>query len=136
MSFIYNVRLRFVDTDASGRIHYSAMFRYFEEAETEFFRELGMPYSTLETAETSYPRAHAACDYLSAIVSDDPMRIAVNVEKVGNSSFTIGFDVTVRDVPVARGRIVVVMMSRATQKSCALPSRLREVLESARIGDG
>ena len=31
--FRFETRIRFIDTDASGRIHYTAMFRYFESAE-------------------------------------------------------------------------------------------------------
>ena len=39
--FIHRVRVAFVDTDASGRIHFTAMLRYFEAAEQEFLRSLG-----------------------------------------------------------------------------------------------
>jgi len=36
--FRYETRIRFVDTDASGRIHYTSLFKFFEAAETELFR--------------------------------------------------------------------------------------------------
>ncbi len=38
--FRFKTRIRFIDTDTSGRIHYTAMFRYFESAEIEFMRTL------------------------------------------------------------------------------------------------
>lgn len=31
------IRIQFVDTDMSGRIHYSAIFRYFEIMDHHFF---------------------------------------------------------------------------------------------------
>jgi acyl-CoA thioesterase FadM len=42
--FTLQTRVGFIDTDASGRIHNTAMFRYFEAAETEFMRRLGIEY--------------------------------------------------------------------------------------------
>ena len=40
-NFTHRVRVAFPDTDASGRIHFTAMLRYFESAEIEFLRALG-----------------------------------------------------------------------------------------------
>ena len=39
--FTHRVRVAFPDTDASGRIHFTAMLRYFESAEIEFLRSFG-----------------------------------------------------------------------------------------------
>ena len=36
-------RVAWVDTDAGGRIHFTAVFRWAEEAETELVRRLGLP---------------------------------------------------------------------------------------------
>ena len=36
--FLSNQRVHWADTDASGRIHYTAVLRYFEIAEAAFFR--------------------------------------------------------------------------------------------------
>ena len=41
------IRIQFVDTDASGRIHYSAIFRYFEIMDHDFFRRIGYSYKKI-----------------------------------------------------------------------------------------
>ena len=123
-------RIRFVDTDASQRIHYTAMFRHFEAAEQEFLREMGCPYSDPVFRDVSFPRVHVECDFTSEIRYDDVITIELTVERVGTSSFTLFFHVTVDARPVAKGKITVVSIDRKTQKACRLPDRLVDVLRN------
>jgi YbgC/YbaW family acyl-CoA thioester hydrolase len=106
--FVYPSRVRFVDTDASQRIHYTAMLKHFEYAEIEFLRSLGMPYKEMKKHGLDWPRVHVECDYLSPPFYDDVLDIAVTVERVGNTSFTLAFDALLGERPAARGRIVIV----------------------------
>lgn len=131
--YIWRSRIRFSDTDASGRIHYSAMFRHMEAAEDEFMRTLGFPYSSVEPAgELSFPRVHVEAQFVAPLHYDDEVETAVTVERVGESSFSLYFFSTCRSVPVARGRITAVCMSVATQRSHPLPEDLAEALRSRR----
>ena len=79
--FHFQTRIRFIDTDASGRIHYTAMFRYFESAEIEFMRSIGVVY---HGHSFTFPRVHAECDFKLSLVHDDPIDIAVCLTKLGN----------------------------------------------------
>lgn len=129
-SFLWPHRVRFSDTDASGRIHYTAMLRFFEAAEVEFLRTLGIHYTEIQDAETSYPRVRIECNYTGAVRDDDVVDIAVGVERVGNSSFTLAFDARARGRHAADGRITIVCMSVATQASRPLPANLAAILRS------
>jgi YbgC/YbaW family acyl-CoA thioester hydrolase len=126
--FIWRSRVRFGDTDASGRIFYVSLLNHFDAAETEFLRHRGMAYNAQEHTTIAFPRAHVDCDYTSALVFDDPLDIAVTVERVGNSSFTLMFDVSVEGRHAARGRIVIVCIDKQTQKAVAIPEKLRAAL--------
>ena len=127
-TFVWPHRVRFVDTDASGRIHYTSMLRFFEAAEVEFFRSVGVSYSEFENEVTGYPRVYVDCNYTGSVVDDDLVRIAVSVEHVGKSSFTLGFAATVRGGAVAHGKIVIVCMDKATQRSQPLPEAFAALL--------
>jgi len=126
--FIWPSRIRFVDTDASTRIHYTALFRHFEAAEEEFFRQLGFPYTELERAERSYPRVHVEADYSGALKADDAIETHVALERVGRSSFTLRFRTYKDGVEAGKGKITAVCMSVATQKAEPLPVALAEAL--------
>ena len=85
------IRIQFVDTDASGRIHYSAIFRYFEIMDHDFFRRIGYSYKKIFQLGLDMPRVHVECSYLGEIGYDDELEAQVSVAKVGNSSYTLSF---------------------------------------------
>ena len=67
------IRIQFVDTDASGRIHYSSIFRYFEIMDHDFFRRIGYSYKKIFQLGLDMPRVHVECDYLGNIEYDDEL---------------------------------------------------------------
>lgn len=127
MSFTWDVRIRFVDTDASGRIHYTAMFRYFEAAEFEFLRSLGATYE--DFPDCGFPRVHVECDYISVTKCDDLLTIEVDLAQLGNSSFAYTFKALNGTRLVAEGAITVVCLGKSTGRPVGLPEALRAVLD-------
>lgn len=121
-------RIRFVDTDASKRIHYTAMFRHFEAAEHDFMREIGWAYTSPELHGVSFPRVHVECDFQAEIHYDDVIEVELRVERVGTSSFTIALFVTVEGKPSAKGRITIVAVDVELKQSCAIPEKMAQVL--------
>jgi len=133
-TFSWPSRVRFVDTDASGRIHYTALFRFFEAAEFEFMRSIGHPYGRLDPAQViRYPRVHVEADFKAALRCDDDITTQVAVERVGGASYTLAFTVLFDGAEAASGRITVVCMHCGTGKSHPLPGDLAASLRE-RIG--
>ena len=130
--FIWHTRIRFVDTDATGRIHYSALFRHVETAEDEFFRMIGRPYFSTEHNGLSYPRVHVEADYKLPLLYDSEIAIRVKPTRIGPKSYTLFFEVMLDARTVAKtaatASIVIACMSTATQQSQPLPDALREIL--------
>lgn len=126
--FRYRSRIRFVDTDASQRIHYTAMFRHFEAAEQDFFHSIGCPLTAPEFRDLGFPRVHVDCDFFAEIRFDDFIEVAPTVERVGTSSFTLQFAATIDGRPVSKGRVTIVCLDKHTQRSCAIPPRLAQAL--------
>jgi acyl-CoA thioester hydrolase len=127
-TFTHRVRVAFPDTDASGRIHFTAMLRYFESAEIEFLRSLGYCYR--DAPEVGFPRVRVECEYRSVVGFDDELDITVSVKRVGTSSYTLEFAAWKDGVMAANGSIVVVSVGRPGRAQ-ALPEALKESLQSA-----
>jgi len=123
--FLWTGRVRYVDTDASQRIHYTALFRFFEAAEHEFLREIGHFY---DDPNAVWPRVHAECDISGALVFDDEISIEVRVNRVGNSSWELGFRALKSDVECGKGKVVIVCMDPASRKAKPLPPAFAEAL--------
>ncbi len=126
--FRFQTRIRFIDTDASGRIHYTAMFRYFESAEIEFMRTLDLVY---KERDFTFPRVHVECDFRIALQHDDLIDIEVCLAKLGRSSIRMEFRTLRGGDVAATGVIVVACVARNTQRAIPIPDFLRRKLESA-----
>ncbi len=130
--FLFRTRIRYIDTDASGRIHYTAMFRYFESAEIEFMRTLGIVYLG---HEFTFPRVHVECDFKLALQHDDLIEIEVCLTKLGRSSVRFEFRTTKAGGLAATGVIVVACMNKETQRAMSIPEEVRQRLCVAAVGD-
>jgi YbgC/YbaW family acyl-CoA thioester hydrolase len=128
--FTHRARVAFVDTDASGRIHFTAMLRYYETAEQEFLRSLGLGHHLLPP-DVGFPRVRVECEYRSAVIFDDELDISVSVKRVGTTSYTLEFIARKGDTIAANGGFVVVCVSRARGHAQALPDVFREALSKS-----
>lgn len=125
------LRVNWIDTDASGRIHYTAALRYFEVAEHGLMRAILPGGGTPGERLFSLPRVHVEADYKLALRYPDEFTCAARVEKVGNSSVTYGFEIRNLAGELAIvGRIVAVATDPAGGK-LALPESFRAALERA-----
>jgi acyl-CoA thioester hydrolase len=131
---ITRIRVPFVDVDSSDRIHFTAVMRYWEVAEHELMRNLGLPYATT-LREVAFPRVHVSADFRGAILFDDLLDVEARIAHVGRSSWTVTF--TARhadagpDAPIlAEGRMTIVAMDPATERPTAIPDDLRAALTS------
>jgi acyl-CoA thioester hydrolase len=74
------LRVEWVDTDASGRIHHTAAFRWAEVVEHELMRELGL-------AElTSFPRRALAVEFSAPLRFGDVFDLKLEIEHLGTTS--------------------------------------------------
>jgi acyl-CoA thioesterase FadM len=76
------VRVAWIDTDAGGRIHFTAAFRWAELAEMGLYRKLGL----LEESRADYPRRRVEAEYLRVLVFEDEVDVRIRVDKVGHTS--------------------------------------------------
>jgi YbgC/YbaW family acyl-CoA thioester hydrolase len=125
MVFRWPIRILFIDTDASGRIHYTALLRYFEAAEIELFRAAG---AQEDLAEVAFPRVHIECDYRAAIYFDDELIIELSIGNMGRTSIELLYRAMKKGVVAANGKIVIAAMNPKTNQSTEIPPGLREKL--------
>ena len=118
-------RVAWVDTDAGGRIHFTAAFRWAEAAETALCRSLGMIDGWAD-----HPRRAVEAHYLSVLRFDEEIELELVPERVGRTSITYGWEIR-RDAEVCiRGRHTVVRVDGDGQ-----PAPLAPELRRALSGD-
>ena len=118
-------RVAWNETDAAGHNHFTAVFRWIEEAEHVLFRSIGVEASMIPRI----PRVHIEVDYFDRLYFDELIEVRVGVAKVGNSSCHFGFDVRKADGARAiGGSYVIVHASGTAAGAMPWPERIRERL--------
>jgi YbgC/YbaW family acyl-CoA thioester hydrolase len=129
--FIIEERVRWGDVDAARIIFYGAYIRFFEFAETELFRSVGLPYSVMfDELDVWLPRAHLECDFRRAAQLDDLLEVSVFVGRVGTKSLRLNFEVRRKGESemVAEAHFVLVSVRRVTFETVPLPEELKRRL--------
>ncbi|MGZ5482315.1 MAG: acyl-CoA thioesterase [Pyrinomonadaceae bacterium] len=135
--FTIEERVRWGDVDAAGIIFYGSYIRFFEIAETELFRAVGLPYGKVfEELNIWLPRVHLECDFHRAAQMDDLLEVSVYVARIGKSSLRLNFEVRKRNEAgeieaklMATAHFVLVSTDRANLKPLPVPDELRHALE-------
>ena len=79
--FTIEERVRWGDVDAARIIFYGSYIRFFEIAETELFRSVGMPYGKVfDELDIWLPRVHLECDFHRASQLDDLLAVSVYLD--------------------------------------------------------
>jgi len=130
-SFRIQERVRWIDCDGAHIIYYGAYIRFFEIAETEMYRSIGLPYAiAFQTIEGFPVRAEYHCQYYAPALLDDVMDIEIWISHWGTTSYTIGFEFRRAETgaPLAGGYCRVVMVDRTHKQPTPIPDILRERL--------
>jgi len=92
--FKHSFRVRWVDTDVAGVMHYSNFLRYFEACEEEFYRSLGIPLNeVLEKYGIMLPRIEVHCVYKTPCRFDDAIDVLLSVRERAEKTITYEFQI-------------------------------------------
>jgi acyl-CoA thioester hydrolase len=130
--FCIEERVRWGDVDAARIIFYGAYIRFFEFAETELFRAVGLAYGRVfDDFDVWLPRAHLECDFRRVAQLDDLLEVCVYVGRMGRKSLRLNFEVRRKgeDALVAEAHFVLVAVKRDTFETVEVPEELRERLK-------
>ncbi len=135
--FTIEERVRWGDVDAAGIIFYGSYIRFFEIAETELFRAVGLPYGVVfDELNIWVPRVHLEFDFHRAAQLDDLLEVSVWVGKIGTTSLRLNFEVRRKDRDdkieeklIATAHFVLVSTRRDNLQPIPVPEELRRALE-------
>ncbi len=126
--YVIEERVRWGDVDAARIIFYGAYIRFFEFAETELFRAVGLPYSVMfEELDVWLPRVHLECDFHRAARLDDLLEVSVFVGRFGTKSMNLNFEVRRKgeDELIADAHFVLASVRRDTFETVPIPDELK-----------
>jgi acyl-CoA thioester hydrolase len=90
---ITSYRVIYGDTDRMGVVYYANYLRWFEKGRSEFLRQIGFPYKTIEERGLHFPVTEVSCRYFKSAHYDDVITIATQLTSVGRA--TLNFEYTI-----------------------------------------
>jgi acyl-CoA thioester hydrolase len=123
---VLHTRVAWVDTDAGGRIHFTAAFRWAEAAETALGRSLGL----LEDWG-DLPRRAVEAEYLQVLRFEDEIEVELAPERIGRTSVTYAWEIRRGGEVCVRGRHTAVHVD-ADGQPAPLSDAMRRALSTPR----
>jgi len=132
---------RYAEIDQQGVVFNGHYLTWFDEACGGYLDHLGVTYPGLIDDGHDIQVVHTEIDFAAPVRWRDAVRVAVTCERVGTTSFTLGFavlraDATTPEQVAVRGRNVYVVVDTADWRKRHLPAALREALISVAAQDG
>lgn len=125
-----DIQMRFRDIDGMGHVNNAVYLSYTELARTQFYMQFAGK-RTLD--EIDFILAHVDIDFESQAVWGDQIRVTVWPSKIGNSSFTLSYEITEKRSGrlLARAKSVLVSYDYEKKESKPIPPDFRKLLEGA-----
>ena len=125
-------RVIYGDTDQMGVVYYANYLRWFERGRSEFLRQIGLPYSTIEQQGFHFPVTEVNCRYANSARYDDVVRIETELAELGRASLSFVYRIsreTNQDL-LATGRTKHACIDHAG-KVTRIPAMLLDALKAA-----
>lgn len=119
MPFVTTDYIRWEDIDLAGIARYSAFTRFLDIAETDLYRSLGTPLSTLHAQYKVWlPRKVMHIEYFSPARLDDQIVIVAYFSSIGRTSVTMNVDLLRDDRKslIATAHLVLVCVNLNMEK--------------------
>ncbi|MEM2112422.1 MAG: thioesterase family protein [Candidatus Bathyarchaeia archaeon] len=132
-SFKTTLRVNWVDTDAAEVVHFSNYFRFFERAEEEFYRHLGLTFQDIrEHHKIWLPRIEAFCKYKAPARFNDLLTIELVIEEIREKSIKYGFYIRKNETSqlLAEGYVVIVAADKDAGAAVKIPAEITEKLKA------
>ena len=122
-------RVRFSETDASGRVHFTSILKWAEDVEHQALAAVGLPVFSSSASDSGWPRVRVHCDYRAPISFEQEVELEISIESLGKSSLTWRFQVrnlSEEGQLAAEGQLVTVFLSEG--KTAELDDDFRRAL--------
>ncbi len=91
---VTSYRVIYGDTDQMGVVYYANYLRWFERGRSEFLRQIGLPYSTIERAGFHFPVADVNCHYSQSARFDEVIQIETELAAMGRASLSFNYRIS------------------------------------------
>ena len=133
MSFTYNRKIHFQDTDAAGVVYFANVLSICHEAYEASLESLGIDIKQFFTnPSTAFPIIHADVDFMRPMYCGDKVFVDLTPLRIRSEQFEIDYQIYVNDKLAAKAMTRHVGIDATTRKKIALSAEIVKCLEKLR----
>jgi acyl-CoA thioester hydrolase len=131
-----DIRIRYKDTDRMGVVYYGNYFTFFEIGRSEYMRELGFPYSRLESEGYSLVVTEASAKYHANVGYDSLIRINTAITELRKVRLRFDYEViSENNIRLVSGHTIHACLN-SNQKLVKIPHVMMRIMEEKVIKKG
>ncbi len=117
-----HIRVSYSDTDQMGFMHHSNYLKYYETARWELFRNIGIPYNSIEKEGIILPVTEASVKYIKPAYYDQEIVIETRIKFVKGPRIIFYFLATNENGDtINEAQITVASVKKSTGKPLMMP---------------
>ncbi len=125
------IRVLYAHTDKMGIVYYSRYFEYFEAGRNEFLRDIGYPYSKIESQNLILPVIEAYSKYISPAKYDDEITLCTMLKEIPSVRVRLNYLVkSGNDEILAEGFTIHSFANAETKKPARPPTDFIQLVKS------
>ena len=130
IEFSTQIRVRYKDTDQMGIMHHSNYIVLYEQARTEWLREMGLTYAEIERRGVMSPIIEVHSRYHYPAFYDELLTVKVKMEQMPTARLVVDAEVYNPDGKLINtGSVTLGFMSAETRRPCRVPEWFLSALE-------
>lgn len=124
------IRVRYKDTDRMGVVYYGNYLTFFEVGRAEFMRQLGFPYSRMETLGYSLVVIETAVKYHSNVGYDSLVTVQTTISQLKKATIRFEYKVISEDEKLIVSGHTLHACILPNQKPTRIPNEIKEIIEA------
>ena len=122
------IRVRYKDTDRMGVVYYGNYLTYFEVGRSEYMRDMGFPYSKLETSGYHFVVTEVAAKYHANVSYDSLVTVRTMISEIKRVRLRFDYEVVGENGGLLVSGYTVHGCLNSHQKPTRIPAELKKVI--------
>ena len=125
--------IRLSETDATGVIYFTNLFKFATETLEEFLETKGTNLlKMIQNSDYLLPIVSAKSTYLAPLFLGDEIVLQLTLFRIGTSSIELHTDISKANQSVGKVEIIHVVTSKKTMQKMPIPAELKALFEKKR----
>ncbi|RNC79774.1 MAG: acyl-CoA thioesterase [Winogradskyella sp.] len=125
-----NIRVRYGETDQMGVVYHANYATYFEVGRTEWLRQYGITYKSMENNGIMLPVISLNIKYKNSAHYDDNLTVKTCIKKIPTASIEFDYELwNDKDELLATGNTVLVFIDMERNRPTRCPKYLLDKIE-------